>query len=696
MRLLGLLSLALPLGAAHTGASILDKAPVRFEEGSGANRFVVRSPGLGVQLRDRETRLQVKGKSGDWREIRMTLAGAKASRPAGLEQQDVKTSIFRGAESTWRKHVTNFSKVRQPDVYPGVDLVYYGAGKQLEYDFVVAPHADPSKIAMRFAGATAKLNADGQLILRAGDAELVQHAPAIYQLNDAGNPVTIDGGYALAGDGSVRFRLGAYDPSRQLIIDPVISYSAYFGSTFADGVVAVGTDAAGSLYVTGYTNSTDLPNSDDATQAKNAGTQDIFVAKIVAGELKFLTYLGGAGYDEPRAMAIGAGGNVYITGVTQSANFPVTSNAFQSAIGGPTDAFLVRLDPAAATLVYCSYLGGARDETGYAIAVAPNGIAYITGFTSSNDYPINSTNAFQGATGGSYDIFVARFDTTKSGADSLPGSSYLGGGGQDAGRAIAIDPTGGVWVAGVTYSSDFPLTGNSLRKSYFGNGDVVLAKLNSEISAVVYTSYFGGSDVEEAREITVDAQGRVYLAGVTLSDDLPVSTNAFQRTTNGNGDIFVAIINPTLPANQQVTYCTYFGGSDGESPYDFFRDPGTGYLYLVGYTQSRNFPTTSDAIQRSSVAAGIDGFVAILNPAKSGIEALVFSSYVTSSGSQIATAITLASDGTLYVGGATSGSVFPGGAASRSTPTGSIDGFLFGLKGQPIVPPVVAADPIDN
>ncbi len=696
MRLLGLLSLALPLCAANTRAtSILDQAPLRFEEGTGANRFVVRGSGLGVQLRDEEARLQVRGNSGNWHQVRVTLPGAKHSPIVGEAQQVTKTSIFRGAESNWRKNISNFSKVRQAGVYPGVDLVYYGAGKQLEYDFVVAPNADPSRIVMRFSGAKASLNADGQLILRAGDAELIQHAPAIYQMNADGNPVTIAGGYTIAKNGSVGFRLGAYDRSRQLIIDPVISYSAYLGSTYADGVVAVGTDLAGALYITGYTNSTDLPVTPDVTQSVNLGLQDLFVVKIVNGAITYFTYLGGIGNDEPKAMAVGLSGNVYITGVTQSSDFPTTSTAYQKTLGGNSDAFLVRLDPSSGSLAYSSLLGGALDETGYGVAVAPGGIAYITGFTSSNDYPINSSNAFQGTSGGSYDMFVAKFDTTASGADSLPGSSYIGGGSQDAGRAIAIDPTGGVWVAGVTYSGDFPLFGNSYRQGYSGNGDAVLVKLNSALTAISYTSYFGGSDLEEVHKLTVDSEGKLYLAGITLSTDLPVTTNALQAAPNGNGDIFIAVLDPTKAPQQQVTYCTYFGGSLAEAPYDLLRDAGTGYLYLAGYTQSRNFPTTADALQSASAQAGTDGFVAILNPAKSGIDGLVFSSYVTGPGNQIATSLALAADGTLYVGGASSSSVFPDGNATRTTPKGSVDGFVMGLRGKPIVAPV-AADPANT
>ncbi|MEO8024843.1 MAG: SBBP repeat-containing protein [Bryobacteraceae bacterium] len=690
MRFLGFLMLALPLCAATPrAANILDQTPARFEQGSGANRFVVRGLAYDVQVRDRETRLQVRGKSGAVHPIRMTLAGSKSAAVKGVDPLAAKTSIFKGKQSAWRTNLANFAKVERPGVYPGIDLVYYGAGKQLEYDFVVAPNADPSRIAMRFGGAKSRLDREGQLILEAGDAEVIHHVPAIYQINEAGNPVNVEGGYKIASNGSVGFHVGAYDRSRPLIIDPVVGYTAYFGSTYADGIVSIGTDSIGALYILGYTNSTDLPVPEDTTQSINKGLQDMFVARVKDGQVTFYTYLGGSNQDEPKAMSVGLSGNVYITGTTLSLDFPVTASAYQSTLSGSksdgtnlgtSDAFLARIDPSSGSLAYSSYLGGLKDEIGYAVAAAPNGIAYVTGVTNSDSYPINSNNAFQGANAGGYDMFVAKFDTTKSGADSLPGSSYLGGSNQDAGRAIAVDPTGGVWVAGVTDSGDFPIFGESYRFAYAGNSDAVLIKLNPDLSGIAYTSFFGGSDIDEAHKVAVDTKGRVYFAGVTLSTDIPVTANALQKVTNGNGDIFLAVLDPSLPRAQQITYSTYFGGSDADSPYDLALDPATGFVHLAGYTISRNFPTTADAVQKASAKGGVDGFVATINPAKAGIDGLVFASYVTSTGSQLATSLALAPDGTLYVAGATSGSLFPDGQAQRTTPRGSVDGFVMALQ----------------
>jgi hypothetical protein len=302
-------------------------------------------------------------------------------------------------------------------------------------------------------------------------------------------------------------------------------------------------DSAGNAYVTGFTVSADFPTTAGAFQPVFHGTpaRQSFVAKLnpTGTALVYSTYLGGSGFDRTNGIAVDGAGNAYVTGVTGSTNFPTTAAAFQPASGGGSNAFVTKLDPAGAVLVYSTYLGGSGNDEGFGIAVDSAGHAYVTGFTSSPNFP-TTVGAFDGTLGGTNDAFVTKLNPTGS---ALVYSSYLGGSGSDLGLGIAMDSAGNAYVSGRTSSPDFPTTAGAFQPAFGGGtNDAFVTKLDPTGSALVYSTYLGGSGSDPAAAIAVDGAGNAYVTGTTSSPNFPTTAGAFQPTLTGIRDAFVAKI----------------------------------------------------------------------------------------------------------------------------------------------------------
>src|SRR6266566_436698 len=373
--------------------------------------------------------------------LRMKLVGAKPTpQVEGVEEFPGKANYIIGNDrKKWRTNVPTYAKVRYHEVYPGVDLVYYGKQRQLEHDFIVAPGADPSSITLGFAGAE-KMSIDprrGALVLPVKGGEVRFEKPRIYQ-ELGGTWREISGGYVLKNANGVGFAVAAYDANKPLVIDPTLFYSTYLGGSGEDLGLGIAADGAGNAYVTGETGSTVFPGaSSSMVQSSNGGGSDAFVAKINAAgtALVYSTYLGGSGDDAGQGIAVDAAGHAYVTGYTFSTNFPTTAGAFQIDNAGSADAFVTKLNPAgSAPLVYSTYLGGSDPDVGQGIAVDATGNAYVTGNTVSTDFP-TTLLAFQSANAGSTDAFVTKLNP--AGSAPLVFSTYFGGGSDDFGFGIA-------------------------------------------------------------------------------------------------------------------------------------------------------------------------------------------------------------------------------------------------------------------
>jgi streptogramin lyase len=489
-------------------------------------------------------------------EVHLRLVGANPEPEVrGLHPLPGRVNYFIGNDPhKWRANIPTYAKVGYREVYPGVDVVYYGAQGRLEYDFIVAPGADPTRIRLDVTGAE-KLGVDttGDLVLQTSSGALRLHRPLIYQ-EKAGVRQEIDGGYVLVGKDQIGIRVAAYDAGRPLVIDPVLSYSTYLGGTALDFGYSIAVDSAGNAYVTGST---------------TIAGHDIVVAKLNAAgsALVYLAFVGGSSDDEGTGIALDSAGNAYVTGYTKSPDFP-TLNAPQPTLHGLQDAFVVKLNAAGSDLVYSTYLGGTASDFGSSIAVDTAGSAYVTGYTQSPDFPM--VNALQPTFPGTT-AFVAKLNAAGS---ALVYSTYLGGGG-DRGNGIAVDSAGNAYVTGSTQSPDFP-TVNALQPTLAGGSDAFVAKLNAAGSALVYSTYLGGGG-DSGQGIAVDSAGNAYVTGYTGSSNFP-TVNALQPTLAGGNDAFMAKIiqtsqtpttaglasspNPSIHG-QAVTFTATVSGSGG-------------------------------------------------------------------------------------------------------------------------------------
>ena len=588
--------------------------------------------------------------------LRMKLRNANpVAKITGMEELAGTSNYFIGNDpASWRTNVPTYAKVKYEGIYSGIDLVYYGKQRQLEYDFIVAPGADPHHIAFDVRGAK-RIRRDerGDLVLKmkTGEGEIRWHKPVVYQEKN-GTRQLVAARYAITDTNRVGFEVAKYDASRPLYIDPLI-YSTYLGGSSDDVGFGIALDSTGNTYVTGYTHSTDFPTK-NPLQGANTASPTVFVAKLnpAGSALVYSTYLGGSGSEAGNGIAVDSAGNAYVTGSTYSTDFPTTPGAFQTKLAGTDDAFVTKINPAGSALVYSTYLGGSGSEQGYGIAVDSAGNGYVIGDTDSSDFP--TMNPVQAAYGGGYeDAFVAKLNPTGS---ALVYSTFLGGSDYDIGTGVAVDSAGTASVIGRTWSTDFP-TKNPLQAASAGPADAFVAKLNSAGSAFVYSTYLGGSGTYDAGNgIAVDSAGNAYVIGDTDSSDFPTTKNAAQPANGGGIDAFVAKLNPT---GSSLVYSTYLGGSNIEDGYGIAVD-SAGNAYVIGDTDSDDFPTTKNAAQPANGGGSgggiVDAFAAKLNPAGS---AFVYSTYLGGSNYDQGSGIAVDSAGKAYLTGVTCSTDFP-------------------------------------
>ena len=685
--------------AAPKVQAAMARLPLRFEANQGQWNPAVRYAAHAQQYAVLLTAAGPALSFGGYARVDLALDGSnRAPEIDALDQTAGLTNYFVGSRERWRAGVPNYSRVRYRDVYPGIDVVYYGNDSRLEYDFLLEPGADPGAIRLRFQGADrVGITPQGDLLVECAGGQLVQKRPFIYQRDPrAGTRRQIEGRYVRLADGAVGLRVDGYDRTRPLVIDPFLVYSSYFGGAAADQINAVKIDSKGLLYVVGRTVTSDLVATAGTYSGINqaVGTDDIFIMVLdttASGNfaVQYLSYLGGTSEDAPAAMDIDAAGNLYIVGTTASIDFPMVGGTPLQNVNpsASNNVFVVEFNPTLAAglsaLVYSTYLGGSLDNFGNGIAVDHAGKIYVIGSTTSTDFPV-SDGAYAGVLSGPQDAFLCEIDTTSATAVY---STYLGGEGIDDGRAIAVAPNGLIYFAITTDSTEFPLSIAPYRSALQGVEDAVVGVVDTTQyggNSLVYDTYFGGSDLDEVRKLSFDANGRVLLTGFTFSTDFPVTPDAVQKTPGGNGDVFVSVVDPAHP-EAFLVYSTYLGGSQGEVAYDIAGD-ASGSVYVTGYTLSADFPVTFDAPQLQW-GGGIDIFVAKLKPGVSGTAGLQFSTYLGGLGTHVASCFTLGLDGTVYVGGYTNLGLPSAGSSARLYGGGSTDGFVLALTqlaGQPL------------
>ena len=598
---------------------------------------------FGKTLRNRPSAIPISRSKKDTT-VRMKLIGANPqSEIAGFQELPGKVNYFIGNDpQQWHTGVSTYEKVKYSDVYPGVDLIYYGNQKELEYDFVIAPGANPAAIALDFEGSNQlEVNAKGDLVVHTDGGEILHRKPVIYQETN-GIRQDLSGSYVIRDGHRIGFQVSDYDVTKPLIIDPVVVYSTYLGTNLDDFILGITVDPLGNAFVVGFTQSLNFPNGFDAFVAKLNPSGSAFV---------YISYLGGTHQDEGQGIALDALGNAYVTGQTRSTDFPTTTGALQTVLKGSSDAFVTKFNPSGG-LAYSTYLGGSNPDQGWGIAADASGNAYVTGTPSSNrDFPslnnptarssvfvakvnpagsalvyatlipgaifgsdigidasgnayvtghtnvdfLATVNAAQPTRGGDFDAFITKLDPTGS---SIIYSTYVGGISVDTAESIAVGPSGEACIIGATFSNNFP-TVNPFQPTLRGSSDVFIAKFNPA-GSVVYSTYLGGTGSERGQGIAVDTAGNAYATG-EASSDFPV-VNPVQA--GNNGDVFITKLNP---GGSALIYSTLFGGNNEDLGFDVTID-GSGSAYVAGITKSTNFPTVNPAQPASS--GSFDGFIA--------------------------------------------------------------------------------------
>lgn len=639
--------------------------------------YVARGPGYTVLLRRTGGALYrlSAGAQADAAPFGIELVGQRS--PAGRAGEQPATSVtnYYGGRfpDGWHAAIPHYRRVRFDNVFPGIDLTWRARGGDLEYEFLASPGANPGQIRVRFTGASSiSIDAKGDLVLQTQGGRIRHRRPVAWQEVE-GRRQSVQIAMRLEG-ATVGFRLGRYDRRRPLWIDPVLCYATFVGGAGYDAGYAIAADGVGGVYITGTTASLGFP----AQGSGVSGNRDAFVMKFdESGDLLYTTLFAGAGDSSGQAIVADSSGNVYIAGTTEAPNFPVTARAWQTVFGGIADAFAAKLN-SAGNLIYATYIGGTGQEAGTGIAIDPSGNAYVSGYTSAM-FPTTPGAAQTLYGGGFADAFVVKLNASGSAAvystllggtgideaeaivvdaaghaciagytDSpnlavtaalqpFPGGegdalvaclsadgtawmmvSYLGGSNFDQAYALAIDAAGSLYVAGTTFSQDFPVTSGAVQPASAGSYDAFVAKLSPSSESLVYATYLGGGGSDAATTLAVGGAGDVWVGGYTTSTDFPLS-GAWQTIPGGSFDGFIS----HLSGNAEVLLTSsYLGGSADDRVFGIALDVTTGRVFADGATLSTNFPVTPGALQ-GTAPAGMNAFLANINPSSYSISGQV-------------------------------------------------------------------------
>ncbi|MDR6556810.1 hypothetical protein J2809_001152 [Arthrobacter pascens] len=685
---------AVPAGPAPAGLSpagsgqALDaygKLPLSFVPNAGQTDQSVRyyAQGSGFSFfftQDKAVLSFAKGERGQALELHFLGSSPAASLEAGGSAPGRVNYLTAGGSHT---NLPTYQQLTYRGLWPGIDMVFAGRDGSLKYEFHLAPGADPSTIRLGYSGADGlSLSPDGALLIDTPLGALRDSSPTSYQTID-GNQAAVESRYALEGH-SYGFALGSYDRSQALVIDPALAYSTFLGGSGTDEGHEVAVDASGSAYVMGNTTSADFPTTAGAFDTTLGGVRDAFVTKLNAAgtAVVYSTYLGGSGDEFGLSVALDASGSAYVTGDTTSADFPTTAGAFDTALTGFGDAFVTKLSPTGSSLVYSTFLGGNGQDAGFGVAVDASGSAYVTGSTNSTNFP-TTAGAFDTTLGGA-DAFVTKLDPTGS---SLLYSTYLGGSGQDSGSGVAVDASGSAYVTGATTAADFPTTAGAFATTFNGGFfDAFATKLSPTGTSLDYSTYLGGSAGDEGYGVAVDAAGSAYVAGLTDSTNFPTTAGAFDTTFNGGVDAIVTKLNA---AGSALVYSTYVGGSAFDFGLGVAVDTA-GNAYVTGETSSINFPTTAGAFDTSS-NGNTDAFLTKLSPTGSS---LIDSTYLGGSGPDSGRGVAVDTAGNAYVTGITDSTNFPTTAGAFDTSSnGGTDAFVTKLSAGPGAPATLTLAP---
>ncbi len=660
--------------AAFAAAPLIVGDSFHFEPNMGQTdasvRYVAKARGIGIYVTSSETVFALPG--GD--SVRMKISGARNGRLEPEEKLPGEVNYLIGNDPRkWRTRIPRYAKLRRRNAAQGVDFVYYGNGRNLEYDFVVSPGADPDKLELVYEGASSVRTDGADVVIRCASGEIRQHKPLVYQ-EVAGKRVEIAATYRIRGE-RVGFELARYDRSKPLVIDPVVTFSTRLGGSSEDSVARMALDPAGNAYVTGLTRSANFPVK-NALVPFGASGSDAFVAKFTnQGSLVYSTYLGGISEDSGQAIAADASGSAYVTGSTFSANFPV-ANAFRNTHSNTAsgDAFVAKISPNGDQLTFSTFFGGTGADSGSAIAVDGVGAIYVAGSTTSTDYP--TVNAFQNRLAStSTDAFLAKFNAAGA---ALTYSTYLGGLSTEAVRGLAVDAAGAAYVLGDTNSTNFPVA-NALQANFnLGlntfSTDLFVTKFAPYLSGNVtlaYSTFLGGSSSDNAGGLFVDATGAAYVAANAQSADYPVVNPYKARPPQSflNG-----VVTKLAPAGNALVFSTFLADIGNVAANAVAAD-SNGNVFVAGSFNGLLPIIDPPAGVPPYPAGGLDAIVVQLNPAGN---AAVMSAMIGGTSTDSATTVAVDASGAIWLAGSTSSLDFPSafGLPAPQQSTFFNDGFI--------------------
>lgn len=673
-------TLSLPL-ASKTPS--LSQIPLYFEANNGQTsdvvRYLARGEGYQVFMTPDTVAFRLLTTTGSYN-AHLTFEGANPLPTMTGEQPQVGVSSYMtGAESDWVTGVSHYGAVRYNALYNGIDALFYGNARQLQYDFLIAPQADPSLIRLNVAPAEAlTLTETGDLHLRLGDQTLVMHAPYSYQqINGVIQEVK---SAFLIEDGTIGFTLGAYDPAYELVIDPVVSYSSFFGGSGSESIADIAVDGYGNFYITGMTESTQVTFPEVVGPDLTIGSPtfaDAYVAKFANNgtTLLYAGYIGGEGHDEATDIAVDASGNVYIIGSTRShhSTFPklvgpdLTYNGSANEDGG--DAFVAKVNSDGTGLVYAGYIGSNSNDYGYGIAVDAAGSAYVTGYTQAHPVTLVEMPLTVGPSltrGGEDDVFVGKISPNGANFAYL---GLVGGSQNDDATTIVVGSDGGAYVTGRTVSTDFPVTAGMSNEQ--GDFDAFVFKVKPDGTALDFSGHIGGTGYESGTSLVLDTAGNIYIGGGTDSTtaSFPAVNSSNFGTVGGVQDLFLTKL---VPNGTATLYRARVSGSGGDGVHDLALDSAN-RLYFVGQTNSTEatFPETGDLDLTQN--GGYDGILGRLSANGTVID---FLGFVGGGNFDAVDGVAVDTAGNIYIVGGTYSSGFPVVAAFDSSYNGSGDGFF--------------------
>jgi hypothetical protein len=602
---------------------------------------------------------------------RLVFLGANKDIRAAAENATAhRVNFFKGNNrSKWLKGIPTSAAVRYKNVYRNIDLKVYGVSKQIEYDWLVKPGADPADIGFAYRGIKhSAVDEDGNLVVKTANGEWLHQKPRAFQVLD-GQKVEVAAAFTIRNetDDQYGFRVGPYDKDHELVIDPLILVqSGFLGSSGDDAVCAIAVDSGGYLYAAGYAGGPNFPTA-SAYQPGHGGNWDCFITKFTqdGSGLVFSTYLGGGNHDYAFEMVLGPGGLIYIAGTTHSSDFP-TVNPYQAALNGVGDVCAAILSSDGSSLVYSTFLGGSDSDYCYALGVTPAGEICLGGHTVSNDFPVYNAydSTFGYPTSNDYsDVFLTKFNAT---GDALVFSTYLGGADNDYCGSLAIASNGDIYIAGNTENSNFPTSQWAYQRSFGGVADGYIARFTST-GALDASTLYGGSAYDSISEIALDANGYLYAAGQSGS-----ATNFNTHRT------FVLKFYDIDTTGSHLVYSTSLGDPGVYSTGPAIAVGPGGKAYITGTTTSPGFPVVS-AFQDTH-AGGEDAFMLVLSADGSTVDRSTFIGGAANDGGYD---IFIDASGMIYVGGYTFSPSFPTYQGFQATHSGLRDGFVCKIEDSP-------------